>query len=225
MLKINNISKSFRKHDKSLVTAIKNISLEVKSGEFQLVQGPSGCGKSTLLFAAGILLKPDHGSVFIDHNDTYGMDKNQQAFFRAKNIGFVFQQFHLLPYLNARENILAAHIPLKGSAMNQKDQCIRLEGLLEKLGITHCADQKPYQLSIGEQQRVAVARALFNQPKIILADEPTGNLDKENALIVLDFLSDFALQGGAVLMVTHSEYPVRGVSNIIKINQGHLVSD
>jgi putative ABC transport system ATP-binding protein len=200
MIELTNISKSYRSARGTPVEVLKGMDVSVDAGEFVSVTGPSGCGKSTLLLIAGSLLKPDSGTVVIDGHDFTAMNSDDKALQRAQTIGFVFQRFHLLPYLTVRENIIAGSVALKTSA----DEVIeRAETLMDSLGMTGRANHLPGELSVGEMQRTALARAFLNRPKVILADEPTGNLDPENAEIVLNAFTGFAADGGAVLMVTH----------------------
>lgn len=200
MIELNNISKSYRSARGTPVEVLKGMDVSVDAGEFVSVTGPSGCGKSTLLLIAGSLLKPDSGTVVIDGHDFTAMNSDDKALQRAQTIGFVFQRFHLLPYLTVRENIIAGSVALKTSADEVSE---RAETLMDSLGMTGRANHLPGELSVGEMQRTALARAFLNRPKVILADEPTGNLDPENAEIVLNAFTGFAADGGAVLMVTH----------------------
>ncbi len=200
MIELTNISKSYRSARGTPVEVLKGMDVSVDAGEFVSVTGPSGCGKSTLLLIAGSLLKPDSGTVVIDGHEFTAMNSDDKALQRAQTIGFVFQRFHLLPYLTVRENIIAGSVALKTSADEVSE---RAETLMDSLGMTGRANHLPGELSVGEMQRTALARAFLNRPKVILADEPTGNLDPENAEIVLNAFTGFAADGGAVLMVTH----------------------
>jgi len=200
------------------VQALDDVSLSVAAGEFVAVQGPSGCGKTTLLLIAGGLLAPDAGQVLVDGQDPYAMSPDERAGFRADRIGFVFQQFHLVPYLNVVDNVLAAS--LAGKSRNARD---RARELVSRLGLEHRADHVPGQLSTGERQRTALARALLNEPKLLLADEPTGNLDAENAEIVLGHLKEFS-RTEAVLLVTHDDRAVSYAQRVARLSQGKLVS-
>jgi putative ABC transport system ATP-binding protein len=200
MIELTNISKSYRSARGTPVEVLKGMDVSVDAGEFVSVTGPSGCGKSTLLLIAGSLLKPDSGTVVIDGHDFTAMNSDDKALQRAQTIGFVFQRFHLLPYLTVRENIIAGSVALKTSADEVSE---RAETLMDSLGMTGRANHLPGELSVGEMQRTALARAFLNRPKVILADEPTGNLDPENAEIVLNAFTGFAADGGAVLLVTH----------------------
>ena len=200
MITLSDISKSYRSARGTPVEVLKGMNVDVEPGEFVSVTGPSGCGKSTLLLIAGSLLQPDSGTVVIDGRDFTALGRDDKAHQRAETIGFVFQRFHLLPYLTVRENIIAGGVALKTPG---EEVCQRAEELMETLGMAGRANHLPGELSVGEMQRTALARAFLNRPKVILADEPTGNLDPENAEIVLKALSGFAANGGAVLMVTH----------------------
>jgi len=180
------------------VHALVNVSLQVNPGEFVVVQGPSGCGKSTLLLAAGGLLRPDAGTVRIAGQDPYALSPEDRAGFRAAHIGFVFQQFHLVPYLSIIDNVLAPDL-----ALQRPDATARAAELIARFGLKDRQHHLPGQLSVGERQRTALARALLNRPQLLLADEPTGNLDRDNGVLVLDALAEFARAGGAVLLATH----------------------
>ena len=162
------------------------------------VRGPSGCGKTTLLLTAGGLLRPDAGKVAVNGQELYALGDEARARIRAANIGFVFQQFHLVPYLSVRDNVLSAAL-----ALPLADAGKRAEQLLDELGLAHRSHHVPAELSTGERQRTALARALLHQPRLLLADEPTGNLDADNGRLVLAKLAEHAHAGGAVLLVTH----------------------
>ena len=201
MIELKNISKAYRSKRGTPVEVLKDMNLRAEAGEFVAVTGPSGCGKSTLLLIAGSLLQPDEGSVLIDDCDFTALNADDRALRRAETVGFVFQRFHLLPYLTVRENILSGAVALETEETKKRE---RAEALMESLGMTGRADHLPGELSVGEMQRTALARAFLNQPKVILADEPTGNLDPDNADLVLKSFAGFAAEGGVVLMVTHS---------------------
>ena len=200
------------------VHAVRDVSLEVADGELVTIRGPSGCGKSTLLMAAGGLLEPTSGSVEVNGTDLYSLGHDGRARFRAENIGFVFQQFHLIPYLDVRDNILAASLAIA------KANGERIDELREVFGLEHRAPHVPAALSTGEKQRTAMARALLNNPKLILAAEPTGNLDQDNAEALLEQLSGFTDKGGAVLLVTHDARVDDHAGRTIEISDGNLVS-
>jgi ABC-type lipoprotein export system ATPase subunit len=209
LLEIRRLSKSYP-GPLGTVRALEEISLMVPAGEFVAVQGPSGCGKTTLLLAAGGLLRPDAGNVAVDGTDLYALSDEERARFRALTIGFVFQQFHLVPYLSVLDNVLAPALALITADSRQ-----RAEELIGRFGLSHRLHHVPSELSTGERQRTALARALLNRPRLLLADEPTGNLDQENGQMVLGCLADFARDGGAVLLATHdpraAEYAQRVV--------------
>jgi putative ABC transport system ATP-binding protein len=197
MLQLERVVKTYLKGSVR-ITALAPIDLRVCPGEFVAVQGPSGSGKTTCLLIAGGLLRPDAGRALVGGEDLYAMTRNQLATFRSHNLGFVFQQYHLLPYLTVLENILAPEAA-QGRAGNQT----RGRELAQQFGLAHRLDHTPAELSSGEKQRTALARALLFQPKVILADEITGNLDDENARIVMGYLREYVRTGGSVLLVTH----------------------
>jgi ABC-type lipoprotein export system ATPase subunit len=217
VLSIKQLGKSFPSAAGE-VHAVRDVSLEVSAGELVTVRGPSGCGKSTLLMAAGGLLEPTSGAVEVNGTDLYSLGQDGRAQFRAENIGFVFQQFHLIPYLDVRDNILAASLAAAGADAS------RAEELLAVFGLEHRAHHVPAALSTGEKQRTAMARALFNNPRLILADEPTGNLDRDNAEALLEQLLGFTGKGGAVLLVTHDARVDEHAGRTIEISEGSLVS-
>ena len=218
MLRIEQISKTFQAGG-GPVHAVTGVSAEVQSGEYVAIQGPSGCGKSTLLLMAGGLLTPDDGSIAVDGTDLYRLGDSERAAFRARHIGFVFQRFHLVAYLNVVENVLAATVAQEIPRARER----ALE-LVERFGLTPRVRHYPSQLSTGERQRVALARALLVQPKLILADEPTGNLDPENGVQVLRALAEAAKSGVAVVLVTHDPEATRFASRTIRMRQGQVVA-
>ncbi len=197
MLDINNITKTFSGCGKN-VKALDGVSLNMSGGELVAVNGASGCGKTTLLLTAGGLLEPDGGRVSIDGVDLYAASPEKRAEERAENIGFVFQQFYLIPYLNVFEN---AVVP----AVGRKNVRERALDLIRRFNLEGRICHKPSQLSTGERQRTALVRALINGPKLLFADEPTGNLDDKNAEEVMEALSAFASGGGGVLLVSHDK--------------------
>ncbi|QDT84801.1 ABC transporter ATP-binding protein [Gimesia chilikensis] len=218
LLELEQLSKSF-KSGSGRVQAVDGVSLSVDATEFVAIQGPSGCGKSTLLLMAGGLLSPDSGQVLIEGTNPYRLSSDQRARFRSQHLGFVFQQFHLVPYLNVLDNVLTPAL-----ASNRSQARERARALIEQFGLEQRLHHTPAQLSTGEKQRVALARALFHQPKILLADEPTGNLDSENSTIVLNALSQFAADGGCVLMVSHDDQAVQSAQRVLGIRDGRLVT-
>jgi len=217
LLEINKIAKTFRT-SRMVVAALHDVSLTVEPGEFVSVMGPSGSGKSTLLLACGTLLAPDAGTITLRHVDPYALPSDRRAAFRARHIGFVFQQFHLIPYLNARDNIQTA-----ASGMDAAAAARRSDELLEQFGLAGRARHLPSELSVGERQRVGLARAMLNSPPLLLADEPTGNLDETSGLVVLKALSDYVRKGAAVLMVTHDPRAAAITTRGINMNLGGLI--
>ncbi len=213
---MENITKLYRGPN-GAVRALEGVSLAVRAGEFVSVQGPSGCGKSTLLLAGGGLLACDEGRVLIDGQDPYAMSPNDRARYRARKVGFVFQQFHLVPYLSALDNVLAPTL-----AMASADARRRADELIEHFGLSHRMHHTPEELSTGERQRTALARALLHRPGLLLADEPTGNLDGDSARAVLAYLAEFAADGGAVLLVTHDERAAGYAHRIVRLEAGRL---
>lgn len=206
------------------VRALADVSLEAHPGEFVAVRGKSGCGKTTLLLAAGGLLRPEKGNVIIDGEDCYGLTAGKRARLRANAVGFVFQRFHLVAYLTVLENVLVGGIAAPGRAARSAAALRRADELLERLQLEDCRDQLSTELSTGERQRTALARALFNRPRLLLADEPTGNLDEENALTVLAHLREHAEGGGTVILATHDKKAAGLVARVIEMSEGRLVA-
>lgn len=219
MVRIDEITKTYHAGHEQ-VRALDGVTLEVGAGEFTAVQGPSGCGKTTLLLAVGGLLRPDSGTVSVDGEDIYALPLERRAQFRATTIGFVFQQFHLVPYLSVRDNVLAPTL-----AMPRPDARERAEELIERFNLSDRIVHTPGELSTGERQRVALARAMLHEPRVILADEPTGNLDERNAAVVLGALAEFADEGGTVVLVTHDGAAAAEARRIVRIDAGKLVDD
>lgn len=217
MLELNDLNKAYTAPSGKAVQALGGVSLTVAPGDFVALMGPSGCGKTSLLLIAGGLLAPDSGTVRVDGDDFYALGGEARAARRASTIGFVFQQFHLVPYLTVQENILAP-----GLALPKHEGRERSMELMETFGLSDRSNHRPGELSTGERQRTALARALFNRPRILLADEPTGNLDEANANIVLSHLADFAKESGAVLMVTHQADAAKRASRIVEMKAGQL---
>ncbi len=196
MIVLENVTKTYRTRS-GAVKALDAVSLRIEKGEFVVVRGPSGSGKTTLLMTIAAMMRPTSGIVTIDGRDLYQMSHSQRAALRASEIGFIFQMFHLVGYLTVLENVLLAGFA--GRSVQQS----RAEELLSELGMAGRTDHKPAELSTGEKQRTAIARALLNDPKILLADEPTGNLDPENGSAVFGYLQDFSKGGGTVVVATH----------------------
>ena len=222
LMQIDNVSKTYP-GDRP-VKALNGVSLDIDAGQFIAIRGPSGCGKSTLLLTAGTLLAPDSGNVTIFGQQPYSMSGDARATFRGHKLGFVFQQFHLVPYLSVIENVMAPTL-----ATTQASKTVDLDSartraseLLTKFGLGDRIHHTPSKLSSGERQRCALARALLNRPQLLLADEPTGNLDPENAKIVLEAMRSFTNEGGAVLLVTHDDRAAAFADIQLWMSQGVL---
>jgi putative ABC transport system ATP-binding protein len=212
----------FKTYPDGDVHALNGVSLGVREGEYVAITGPSGCGKSTLLNMLGVLDRPDGGEVFFRGEP---LSKRRDIdHFRARQIGFVFQSFYLIPTLTSRENV---QVPMfEGVPLSAQDRAKKADGLLELVGMTKRANHRPQKLSVGERQRVALARALANDPVLLLADEPTGNLDSENAAKVLDLFN--ALQKSrnlALIVVTHSDEVAERADRVVKMKDGRVVFD
>jgi len=216
MIRCDEVTKIFRKNG-SEVTSLDRFTAEVAEGEFVAVRGPSGSGKTTLLLTLGGMQRPSAGSVQLGGRDLYGLSPAERARLRSSEIGFVFQMFHLVPYLDLLGNVLLA-CPGKPSAEVRR----RAGGLMDELGLADRASHRPGELSAGERQRLAVARALLNRPKLILADEPTGNLDPENAAEVIRHLAEFHRGGGTVVLVTHGASADAHADRTLCLEQGQL---
>jgi len=217
ILSLDHVKKSYGKGDR-LVYAVDDVSLRLDAGAFTAVCGPSGCGKTTLLLVAGGLMRPNEGEVTVMGEALYALPVEKRAAFRARHIGFVFQQFHLIPYLTVQENVM---VPCGKDARSKARPYA--DALLERFGLRGHADKKPAALSTGERQRVALARAMINRPTLLLADEPTGNLDDENGSIVLDAMAAFASEGGAVLLVTHDNNATARAHETVEMCAGRFV--
>ncbi len=215
VLHLQGVSKYYDRDGKRVVAA-QDVSLALESGAFKVLRGPSGSGKTTVLLAAGGLLRPDAGRVFVRGEDIYALSPERRAIFRARNIGFVFQQFYLVPYLTVLDN---AQLP--GIALDIPNLTEKAAGLLTRFQLGDRLDHLPSELSTGERQRVALVRALVADPAVLLADEPTGNLDAENEAIILACLRDFAANGGAVLMATHG-LRSDGFDEVYQLDNGKL---
>lgn len=218
MVVLENVVKTYRRR-RGDVKALGDINLQIEKGEFVVICGPSGSGKTTLLMTIAAMLRPTSGSVCVGQNNLYTMSIRDRAKFRAENIGFVFQMFHLVPYLNIIENVALA-----GGVAGQSGGAVKANELLKRLGLAQRAFHRPSELSAGEKQRAAIARALFNRPKIILADEPTGNLDPDNAASVIGYLSEFHHGGGTVILATHGTEAEQFADRIIHLRNGQTDS-
>ena len=219
MIQLTDVSKHFQRADQT-VRALDHLTLQIAPGEFVAVKGSSGCGKSTLLSMIGGLALPSSGTVSVSGQDISAMSSTARAAFRSKNVGFVFQMFHLLPYLTVLDNVLVAADNTDMEATTQ-----RATELLEQFSLQDRLLHRPGQLSAGERQRVAMARALLPQPRLLLADEPTGNLDPENAAAVLQLLQQFHEQGGTILLVTHDEQAASHAARTIILRDGKLADE
>lgn len=221
MIKITNLEKYYRTEEVQTI-ALNKLSFEVKEGEFVAVMGPSGCGKSTLLNILGLLDDPDGGSFLFDGIEVAGFNERKRSQLRKHNIGFVFQSFNLIDELTVFENV---ELPLIYTGVKPAERKARVHEVLEKMQIMHRRKHFPQQLSGGQQQRVAVARAVVNNPKLILADEPTGNLDSSNGNEVMDLLTELNEAGTTIIMVTHSEHDAKFSHRIIRMLDGEKVTE
>ncbi|MBN2915150.1 MAG: ABC transporter ATP-binding protein [Prevotella sp.] len=220
MIQLNNIKKVFQTEEVE-TWALRNISLQVKEGEFVSIMGPSGCGKSTLLNIIGLLNNPTSGSYLLDGKDVSTLKESERTLIRRGMIGFVFQSFNLIDELNVVENI---ELPLLYMGVSGKERRKRAENVMERVAISHRAKHFPSQLSGGQQQRTAIARAILPHPKLILADEPTGNLDSKNGKEVMELLSELYKEGTTIVMVTHSLHDANYADRIINMFDGEIVN-
>jgi len=220
MIKVNNLEKIYRTEEVETV-ALNNISFEIKEGEFVAIMGPSGCGKSTLLNIIGLLDDLDGGSFRFNNTEVAKFNERKRAEMRKHNIGFVFQSFNLIDELTVFENV---ELPLIYTGVSTSERKRIVDEVLDKIQIAHRRNHYPQQLSGGQQQRVAVARAVVNKPKLILADEPTGNLDSRNGNDVMQLLTDLNEKGTTIIMVTHSEHDARYTHRIINMLDGQIVT-
>ena len=221
MIKTNQLVKIF-KTDEIETTALNKVDLEVQKGEFVAIMGPSGCGKSTLLNIVGLLDNPTNGSLIFDGTEVSRFKEKQRTDLRKANIGFVFQSFNLIDELTVYENVELPLLYLKVSAAERKQ---KVEAVLDRMKIAHRRKHFPQQLSGGQQQRVAIARAVVANPKLILADEPTGNLDSANGEEVMKLLSELNNEGATIVMVTHSPSDAEYAHRIVQLFDGHIVTE
>ncbi|MFH1118548.1 MAG: ABC transporter ATP-binding protein [Bacteroidota bacterium] len=221
MIRTVNLTKIFRT-DEVETTALNKVSFEIKKGEFVAIMGPSGCGKSTLLNILGLLDNPTEGEYFFLNNEVSRFSEKQRANSRKQNIGFVFQNFNLIDELNVYENV---ELPLIYLGMSSSDRKKRVESALEQMQITHRRKHFPLQLSGGQQQRVAVARAVVANPHLILADEPTGNLDSAHGEEVMNLLASLNQGGTTIIMVTHSQRDAEYAQRIIRLFDGQIINE
>ena len=221
MIKTNDLTKIFRTEEVE-TTALNKVTLNVKEGEYVAVMGPSGCGKSTLLNILGLLDNPSSGSYIFNGTEVANLKERDRTIFRKGNIGFVFHSFNLIDELNVYENV---ELPLIYLKMKTGDRKKQVEQVLERMKIGHRAKHFPQQLSGGQQQRVAIARAVVANPKLILADEPTGNLDSKNGIEVINILTELNKEGTTIIMVTHSDRDAGYAHRVVNLFDGQVVTE
>lgn len=221
MIKIENLKKSFKTEEVETL-ALNNVTLNVEKGEFVAIMGPSGCGKSTLLNIIGMLDNPNSGHYFFNKKEVGHLKENQRTGMRKGNLGFVFQSFNLIDELTVFENVELPLIYLKMKKSERKEKVLKV---LERMKISHRAKHFPQQLSGGQQQRVAIARAVVTNPKLILADEPTGNLDSKNGIEVMNLLTELNQEGATIIMVTHSDRDSHYAHRVINLFDGQVVTE
>ena len=219
MIKIENLTKVFRTEDVETV-ALNGVNMEVNRGEFVAIMGPSGCGKSTLLSILGLLDNPDEGTYYLDGEEVGHLRERERTMHRRGHIGFVFQSFNLIDELTVEENV---ELQLKYLGVPKAERRERVVEMLRKVNLSHRAKHYPQQLSGGQQQRVAIARAVIGKPKLILADEPTGNLDSKNGKEVMELLSQLHSEGSTIVMVTHSQHDATYAGRTINLFDGEIV--
>jgi putative ABC transport system ATP-binding protein len=221
MIKTNHLTKIFRT-DEVETTALNNIEFKAEQGEFVAVMGPSGCGKSTLLNIIGLLDNPSDGEYYFMDKEVSGFRESQRTDLRKGNIGFIFQSFNLIDELTVGENV---ELPLLYLRMSSKERKKKVDEVLERMQMSHRKNHFPQQLSGGQQQRVAIARAVVTSPRLILADEPTGNLDSANGEEVLKLLEELNHEGTTIVMVTHSPGHAERAHRIVQLFDGHIVTE
>ena len=221
MIKVTDLNKVFRTEEIE-TTALDKVSFEIKDGEFVAIMGPSGCGKSTLLNIIGLLDNPTEGSYEFQGTEVSRLKERERTRFRKGNIGFVFQSFNLIDELNVYENV---ELPLRYLNISASERKRKVTDILRRMNISHRTKHFPQQLSGGQQQRVAIARAVVADPKLILADEPTGNLDSRNGKEVMDLLTELNKEGTTIVMVTHSQRDAASAQRIIDLFDGRIVGD
>jgi putative ABC transport system ATP-binding protein len=221
MLKMAEVSKSYQ-HRGQVVKALDGATIDIPQGDFVSIVGPSGSGKSTLLLMLGGMLSPSSGRVLLRDESIYDLPSDGRARLRKENIGFVFQTFNLVPYLTALENV---QVPMFLAGMDDKSQAETATALLQRVGLGDRLDHKPAELSVGQQQRVALARMLANDPAVILADEPTGNLDPETADQVIRFFEEFNEEGRTIVMVTHDPKAAERARRSLRLADGQVIDE
>ena len=221
MIKLTGINKIYRTNEIETV-ALENVNLEVNKGEFLSIMGPSGCGKSTLLNIMGLLDAPTGGTIEIAGTKVDGMKDKELAAFRNRKLGFVFQSFHLINSLNVLDNV---ELPLLYRKVSSKERRRLAEEVLQKVGLSHRMRHFPTQLSGGQKQRVAIARAMVNNPKILLADEPTGALDSKSGEQIMELFQKLNEEGGTIVMITHNEGIAQMADRVVRIHDGQIISN
>ncbi|MDU0352712.1 ABC transporter ATP-binding protein [Paraglaciecola aquimarina] len=221
MLELRHIAKSFA-NGSEIVHALKDISLSIQENEFVAFMGSSGSGKSTLMNILGCLDTPNSGQYFLNNQDVAAMHDDTLSAIRNQHIGFIFQTFHLLPKLTALENV---KLPLRYADVSDQEADKRGNELLDKVGLAHRKSHKPFEMSGGQRQRVAIARALINKPTVVLADEPTGNLDSKTSLEIMALLTDLHSQGQTIVMVTHEDDIATYAQRVITMRDGEVLTD
>jgi putative ABC transport system ATP-binding protein len=221
MFRLENVTKHYR-HKQREVIALAPTTFEVAPGEFLAIIGPSGSGKTTLLSTLGGMLAPTSGKVWLDGQSLYDVSVHERAEIRRRRIGFVFQTFNLIPYLSALENV---EVPLMLAGLHSLEHQHRVAALLARVGLEGRLDHKPSELSVGQQQRVALARTLANDPAVILADEPTGNLDPATRQQVLEFFGELCREGRTVIMVTHDPVAAARAGRTLQLTDGAVIAD
>ena len=221
MIKLDNITKIYSTEEVQ-TTSLNGVSLEIKEGEFVAIMGPSGCGKSTLLNIRGLIDTPTEGTYLLNGKDVSTLTENERTDIRKGVIGFVFQSFNLIDELNVNENV---ELPLLYMGVPAKERKERVLEVLRRMNMSQRGKHYPSQLSGGQQQRVAIARAVISNPKIILADEPTGNLDSKNGLEVMEMLSQLNAEGTTIIMVTHSQHDATYANRIINLYDGQIIDN
>ena len=221
MIKLDNITKIYSTEEVQ-TASLNGVSLEIKEGEFVAIMGPSGCGKSTLLNIMGLIDTPTEGTYLLNGKDVSTLTENERTDIRKGVIGFVFQSFNLIDELNVNENV---ELPLLYMGVPAKERKERVLEVLRRMNMSQRGKHYPSQLSGGQQQRVAIARAVIGNPKIILADEPTGNLDSKNGLEVMELLSQLNAEGTTIIMVTHSQHDATYANRIINLYDGQIIDN
>ena len=221
MIQIENLGKTFRTEEVETI-ALQDINLHIDDGEFVAIMGPSGCGKSTLLNIIGLLDNPSEGSYLLNGQEVARLTEDERTDLRRGTIGFVFQSFNLIDEMTVYENV---ELPLIYAGVPAKERRERVEALLDRMKMSHRAKHYPQQLSGGQQQRVAIARAVVTRPQLILADEPTGNLDSAHGKEVIGLLAELNQEGTTIVMVTHNSHDVASARRVIHLFDGHIVTE